>query len=288
MDKSVFDRFKYFMERETPVFRSYVMKKANGEILDIETLPPDDLQEMFIDEVITDGVIADLFDVEQKVVTKKRYKHGIKFGQTLSRKSIELIENISKLIETKDVSEDIELVLIPIKIIIHPDDDLIFAPYHAFENDGRQYPFYDYEGLEEVDTETFCVRISRVKREIESMLEEIIEFLCECEWEDEVYFERENDSKVDVSAILFADEDSTAAKINLAVSLHISGLHKSGDLIFDTEYDLGTGSLSFQTEGSDFELDVDDIQDLFLECWSSVNHYVQIQNEIELELEDEI
>ncbi|MDT3427312.1 hypothetical protein J2Z22_002863 [Paenibacillus forsythiae] len=90
MNKSVYDRFKYFMERETPVFRSYVMKKANGEVLDIETLPPDDLQEMFIDEVITDGVIADLFDVEQKVVTRKRYKHGIKLGQTLSRKSVEL------------------------------------------------------------------------------------------------------------------------------------------------------------------------------------------------------
>jgi len=288
MDESVLDRFNYFMKRETPVFRSYVMKKANGETLDIETLPPDDLQEMFIDEVITDGVIADLFDVEQKVVTRKRYKHGIKLGQTLSRKSIELIENMSKLIETRDVSEGIELVLIPINIIIHPDDDLIFAPYRAFENDGRQYPFYDFEGLKEVDTEAFCVRISRVKREIESLLDEIIEFLWEYEWEDEIYFERDNDNKVGVSAFLYADEDSTTAKISLAVSLHISGLHKSGDLIFDTEYDLGTGSLSFQTEGCDFELDVDDIQDLFLECWSSVNHYVQIQNEIELELEDEI
>gem|GEM_PF-4553859 len=274
------------MKRETPVFKSYVMKKANGETLDIESLPPDDLQEMFIDEVITDGVIADLFDVEQKVVTRRRYKHGIKLGQTLSRKSIELIENMSKLVETRELSEAIELVLIPINIIIHPDDDLIFAPYRAFENDGRQYPFYDFEGLKEVDTEAFCVRISRVKREIESLLDEIIEFLCEYEWEGEVYFERENDNKVGVSAFLFADKDSTAAKISLAVSLHISGLHKSGDLIFDTEYDLGTGSLSFQTKGCDFELDVDDIQDLFLECWSSVNHYVQIQKEIELE--DEI
>ncbi|MDQ0902744.1 hypothetical protein [Paenibacillus sp. V4I7] len=287
MDKLVFDRFKYFMERETPVFRSYVMKKANGEILDIETLPPDDLQEMFIDEVITDGVIADLFDVEQKVVTRKRYKHGIKLGQTLSSKSIELIENMSKLIETRDVSEGIELVLIPINIIIHPDDDLIFAPYRAFENDGRQYPFYDYEGLKEVDTEAFCVRISRVKREIVSLLDEIIEFLWEYEWETEVYFERENDNKVNVSAILFADEDPTAVKISLAVSLQISGLHKSGDLIFDTEYNLRTGSLSFQTEGCDFEIDVDDTRDLFLECWSNVDHYVQIQNEIESELENE-
>ncbi|QNK57417.1 hypothetical protein [Paenibacillus sp. PAMC21692] len=287
MDESVFDRFKYFMERETPVFRSYVMRKANGEILDIETLPPDDLQGMFIDEVITDGVIADLFDVEQKVVTRKRYKHEIKLGQTLSRKSIELIENMSKLVETRDLSDTNDLVLIPIKLIIHPADDLIFAPYRVFENDGRQYPFYDYEGLKEVDTEAFCVRISRVKREIESLLDEIIEFLWEYEWETEVYFERENDNKVCVSAILFEDEDPTAAKISLAVSLQISGLQKSGDLIFDTEYDLRTGSLSFQTEGCDFNLDVDDIEDLFLECWSIADRYVQIQNEIESELENE-
>ncbi|WP_240418102.1 hypothetical protein [Paenibacillus periandrae] len=181
-----------------------------------------------------------------------------------------------------------EYLLIPINIIIHPDADLIFAPYRAFENDGRQYPFYDYEGLKEVDTEAFCVRISRVKREIESLLDEIIEFLWEYEWEAEVYFERENDNKVNVSAFLFADEDSTADKISLAVSLQISGLHKSGDLIFDTEYDLCTGSLSFQTKGCDFEIDVDDIRDIFLECWSSVDHYVQIQNEIESELENEI
>ncbi|RXZ82108.1 hypothetical protein EBB07_12350 [Paenibacillaceae bacterium] len=287
MDKSVFDRFKYFMERETPVFESYVMRKANGEKLDIETLPPDDLQEMFIDEEIIDGVIADLFDVEQKVVTRKRYKNGIKLGQTLSRKSIELIENMSKVIETRDVSEGVEIVLIPINIIIHPVADLIFAPYRVLENSGRKYPFYDYEDLKEVDTEAFCVRISRVKREIESLLDEIIEFLWEYEWETEVYFERDSDNKVSVSAILFADENPAAAKINLAVSLQISGLHKSGDLIFDTEYDLRTGSLSFRTEGCDFEIDVDDIRDLFLECWSSADHYVQIQNEIETEIENE-
>lgn len=59
---------------------------------------------MFIDEVITNGVIADLFDVEQKVVTRKRYKYGIKLGQTLSRKSIELIENMSKLVETSTLT----------------------------------------------------------------------------------------------------------------------------------------------------------------------------------------
>ncbi|WP_438496113.1 hypothetical protein [Paenibacillus sp. IHBB 3054] len=118
-------------------------------------------------------------------------------------------------------------------------------------------------------------------------MDEIIEFLWEYEWENEVYFERENDNKVSVSAILYADEDSTAAKISLAVSLQISGQHKSGDLIFDTEYDLSTGSLSFQTEGCDFNLDVADIEDLFLECWSSADHYVQIQDEIESELENE-
>lgn len=39
MDETVFDRFKYFMEREMPVFRSYVMRKEIGERLDIETLP---------------------------------------------------------------------------------------------------------------------------------------------------------------------------------------------------------------------------------------------------------
>lgn len=118
-------------------------------------------------------------------------------------------------------------------------------------------------------------------------MDEIIEFLWEYEWETEVYFERENDKKVSVSEILFADGESTAAKISLALSLQISGLQKSGDLIFDTVYNLRTGSLSFQTEGCDYKLNIDDIEDLYLECWSSADKYAQIQSDIESELGNE-
>lgn len=86
-----------------------------------------------------------------------------------------------------------EHVLIPIKIIFNSEDDVIFAPYRVVENDGRTYPFYDNEDLQEIDTEAFCVRVSRVKKEVENTLNEIIDFLIEYEWEDEIYFERKDE-----------------------------------------------------------------------------------------------
>lgn len=61
----IFERFKYFMKGDTPVFNSYVLRKAKGEILDFELLSPDDLQKMFIEENIIENIIADLFDVKK-------------------------------------------------------------------------------------------------------------------------------------------------------------------------------------------------------------------------------
>ncbi len=287
MDEKVIERFKYFMSDETPVFNSYVLRKANGEILDFELLAPEDLQEMFIEEVIIDNVIADLFDVKKDIVKKKRYKHGIKLGQTFSRKFMQMLkENIDNSFQVTEKSQSIEHVFIPIKIIFYLEDDLIFVPYRVFENDGRPYPFYNYEDLQEIDTEAFCVRISKVNREVGNMLSEIVDFLIQYEWDEEVYFERK-DEKVIVTAILYTEEDSKIDKISLTVSLQISGQRPLGDVIFHSEYDLQNGTLKFLTDDCDFETDEDDIQEIFMDCWDEVSRYVQVQKEIESELEDE-
>ncbi|GIP34243.1 hypothetical protein [Paenibacillus sp. J2TS4] len=282
MDDKIIERFKHVMSDKTPVFNSYVLRKANGEILDIELLPPDELKEMFIDEVIIDNLIAALFDVKKDIVTKRRYKYGIKLGQTFSKKSMqEMKEIIADFLQAKEESLSVENVLVPMKIIFYLEDDLIIAPCRVFESDGGPYPFCNYEELQEIDNEAFCVRISRVRNEIKYVLNEIIDFLMENIWDDEVYFEREDD-KVVISAILYTDEDSKTDKISLAVSLQISGLHPSGDLIFDSEYDLQTGMITFRTDTSDFEMDDGEIQEIFMDCWNGINRYVQVQKKFDI------
>ncbi|WP_435923408.1 hypothetical protein [Paenibacillus sp. DYY-L-2] len=287
MNQEIIDRFKYYMNQESPVFNSYVMKKARGEILDFDILPPEDLKDMFIDENIIDNILADLFDTDRNNVRKKRYKYDIKLGQTLSRKSEQkLQELIDGYFQVSEKSQGIGHVHKPIKIIFNPEDDLIFAPYSVLENDGRPYPFYDQEGLREIDTEAFCIRISKIKKEIRKLLSDITTFLEEYEWEDEVYFEWK-DEKVTISAILYTEEDTKFDKISLAVSLKISGLHPPGDLIFDSEYDLKKNTLNIVTENCDFETDAEEIYEIFMDSWDDVRRFVEIQKETESEFEEE-
>ncbi|MFB5677358.1 hypothetical protein ACE3NQ_20560 [Paenibacillus terreus] len=290
MDEKIIERFKYVMGEDTPVFNSYVIRKAKGEILDIDFLPPDDLQEMFIDEIIIDNILADLFDVKKEIVTKKRYKHGIKQGQTFSKKLIQkLEETINNSFQVIEKTQSIDHVLIPIKIIFRAEDDLILVPYRVFENDGRSFPFYDYEGLQEIDIEAFCIRISKVKKQIGDLLSEIIDFLVEYEWEGEISFENK-DEKVIITAVLYTEEDSEndKASVSLTVSLQISGQHLLGDIIFESEYDLQKGILKISTDDSDFELDEDEMQGIFEDCWDGLNRYVQVQKEMEAEIAAEL
>ncbi|WP_088832094.1 hypothetical protein [Paenibacillus tyrfis] len=287
MSEEILKRFSYFMSEDTPIFNSYVNRKASGEVLNFELISAEDLQEMFIEENIIDNLIADLFDTDKNTVRKKRYKYDIKFGQTFSRKLMQKLKNtIDESFSVEGKTQTIEQVFIPIKIMFEREDDFIIVPYSVLENDGRPFPLYDYEGLQEVDSEAFCVRISKVKNGIVSLLDELMDFLDQYEWDDEVYFERE-DEKIKLSAILYTDQKEEITGISLAVLLNISGLHPSGDIIFDTEINLQTGKLVFSTDESNFELDDELIKDIFVDCWDGISRYVQFQKELESEMEDE-
>ncbi|GIO86148.1 hypothetical protein J25TS5_30800 [Paenibacillus faecis] len=287
MNQEIINRFKHFMNEGSPVFNSYVMRKASGEILDFDLLPQEDLKEMFIDENIIDNILAGLFDTDRNNVRKKRYKYNIKLGQTLSRKSEQKFQKlIDDYLQVSEESQGIGHVLIPIKIFFNPEDDLILAPYRVLENDGRPYPFYDQEGLQEIDTEAFCIRISKIKKEIRKLLRDITDFLEEYEWKEEVYFEWK-DEKVTISAILYKEKDTNLDKISLAVSLQISGLHSLGDLIFDSVYDLHNNTLNIVTRNCDFETDTEEIYGIFKDSWDDVRRFVQTQKEIESNFEEE-
>lgn len=97
---------------------------------------------MVIEEVIIDNVMADLFVSNRNNVRKKRYKHNIKLGETISKKLIQkLQETIDESFIVTEKSQNIKHVFIPIKIIFNLEDDLIFAPYRVLENDGRPSRF---------------------------------------------------------------------------------------------------------------------------------------------------
>lgn len=51
--------------------------KSKGKNLNFEEITSDDLRILYIDEELTDGIIADLFEVKTSKVTYKRRKFGI-------------------------------------------------------------------------------------------------------------------------------------------------------------------------------------------------------------------
>lgn len=52
-------------------------RKSKGENLDFDSLTPEELTRLYIDEQRTDNEIAELFDVKKSKVTYKRKKYGI-------------------------------------------------------------------------------------------------------------------------------------------------------------------------------------------------------------------
>jgi hypothetical protein len=181
----------------------------------------------------------------------------------------------------------IDFIFIPERLIIDFENDLIIAYLKGLENDGRHFPMYDYEGLKEIDVEAYCIRISRIKNEIREILEEIMDFLMEYEWEEEVIFER-SDDKFNISAILYEDDKTREIGVSLGLSLKISGLHPMGDIIFDSEFDVANNELKIYTDSSDFHLEEVEIQGIFSDCWDSIRRYFLLEKEFEKELLNEI
>ena len=161
---------------------------------------------------------------------------------------------------------------------------MIVAYLQELKNDGRPHPMFDFEGLEEIDVEAFCVRISRIKNQIRKVLEEIVEFLMEYEWEEEVIFESDDD-KVMVCAFLNEDEETGVITVSLSLSLHISGLHPMGDTIFDSEFNAENDTLNIFVDGCAFDLDEDEIQGIFRNCWDEIRRYFIVEKEIQSEIE---
>ncbi|MCM3342726.1 hypothetical protein M3650_29910, partial [Paenibacillus sp. MER TA 81-3] len=180
----------------------------------------------------------------------------------------------------------INYILIPERLIIDYENDLIMAPLRGLENDGRTFPMFDFEGLNEVDVEAYCVRISKIKTEIIKILDEIVDFLNEYEWEEEVYFEKDDD-KFMISAFLYEEIDGKIS-ISLSLQLHISGLHPMGDIIFDSEYKTEEDELKLFTDSSDYNLDIEEIQVIFSDCWNNIRRFFLLEKEFEIELPEEI
>ncbi|GGF94132.1 hypothetical protein GCM10010913_14560 [Paenibacillus aceti] len=146
---------------------------------------------------------------------------------------------------------------------------------------------FDSEGLKEFDVEAFCIRISRVKSEIKGLLEEIIDFLMEYEWKEEVSFEKDDD-KFMICANLYEDRENETITISLCLLLRISGFHPMGDIIFESEFNVEENELTISTENSDFNLDEEEIQIIFSDCWDEIRQYLLIEKEILEEIwEDE-
>ncbi|MGW8956967.1 caspase family protein [Paenibacillus sp. NPDC055715] len=181
----------------------------------------------------------------------------------------------------------IDFIFIPERLIIDFENDLIIAHLRGLENDGRHFPMYDYEGLKEIDVEAYCIRISKVKNEIRKILEEIMDFLMEYEWEEEVIFER-SDDKFNLSAFLYEDDKTREITVSLGLSLKISGLHPMGDTIFDSEFDVANDELKIYTDSSDYNLEEVEIQEIFSDCWDGIRRYFLLEKEIEKELLNEI
>ncbi|MEC0244255.1 caspase family protein [Paenibacillus chitinolyticus] len=177
-----------------------------------------------------------------------------------------------------DENNIIDFILIPERLIIDVDHDLIWAPLRGLKNDGRSYPMYDYEGLEEIDVEAYCIRISKVKDEIRNLLEKILDFLLNYDWEEEVLFES-NDDKLNITA--FLNEDGENIIISLGISLKISGLHPMGDIIFDSEFNTEKTELKIFTDHCDYILDEDEIYNIFADCWDGIKKFFYLKKNFE-------
>lgn len=101
-------------------------RKDSGELLHISMLNEEMLRELWWDENTPDSIIADLFDVDKKVITNKRYKFGLKkqecqarhfatilteYGDTLRNKSAEKDKSIEKEMDNDKILDELNLIV---------------------------------------------------------------------------------------------------------------------------------------------------------------------------------
>ena len=101
-------------------------RKDSGEVLDISMLNEEMLRELWWDENIPDSIIADLFDVDKKVITNKRYKFGLRqqecqamhfatilteYGDALRDKFAEKDKPIEKEMDNDKILDELNLII---------------------------------------------------------------------------------------------------------------------------------------------------------------------------------
>ena len=77
MEKGLKEAIK---ESDTPLYDKFELFKALGKLKSFDEITENELYQLYITENFPDSVIASLFNVEKKYVTKKRYKFGIKLS----------------------------------------------------------------------------------------------------------------------------------------------------------------------------------------------------------------
>ena len=102
-------------------------RKDSGEVLDISMLNEEMLRELWWDENTPDSIIADLFDVDKKVITNKRHKWGLKkqecqarhfatilteYGDTLRDTFAEKDKPAEKEMDNDKILDELNLIII--------------------------------------------------------------------------------------------------------------------------------------------------------------------------------
>ena len=101
-------------------------RKDSGEVLDISMLNEEMLRELWWDENTPDSIIADLFDVDKKVITAKRHKWGLKkqecqarhfasilteYGDALRDTFVEKDKPIEKEMDNEKILDELNLII---------------------------------------------------------------------------------------------------------------------------------------------------------------------------------
>lgn len=70
------------------LYESLKMRKENGDKLNFEEITYNELKQMFIDEGISDKLLADLYDVKLSKISYKRKKYGITIRSSVLEKML--------------------------------------------------------------------------------------------------------------------------------------------------------------------------------------------------------
>lgn len=92
---------------ERNLYKALQHRKEKGEELNWVSITPNELEELFCVEVLTDGIIADLYGVEKKVVTSQRKKWDISDRSYRTKKAISIYkEEVATSLNDSPLSYD--------------------------------------------------------------------------------------------------------------------------------------------------------------------------------------